>query len=56
MANGLNRVILFGNLCSEPEASTISSGQSVLKLRMATNESYLDRNRARLRGYAASSS
>lgn len=47
MSQGLNRVTLFGNLCSEAEARTTSGGQFVLKLRMATNESYLDRNRAR---------
>lgn len=47
MSQGLNRVTLFGNLCAEVEARTTSGGQSVLKLRMATNESYLDRNRAR---------
>lgn|SRR5512133_1613016 len=47
MANGLNRVMLFGNLCADPDARTTSGGQSVLKLRMATNESYLDRDRQR---------
>lgn len=47
MAEGLNRVMLFGNLGADPELRTTSGGQAVLKLRLATTESYLDRNRAR---------
>lgn len=47
MANGLNRVMLFGNLGADPEFRTTSGGQSILKLRLATTESYLDRNRVR---------
>lgn len=47
MANGLNKVMLFGNLGADPEFRTTSGGQAILKLRMATTESYLDRNRAR---------
>jgi single-strand DNA-binding protein len=44
VADGLNRVQLFGNLGADPELRTTSSGQSVLKLRLATSSSYLDRN------------
>lgn len=44
---GLNRVMLLGNLGAEPETRTTSGGQSVLKLRLATTESYLDKNRVR---------
>lgn len=44
---GINRVTLLGNLCSEPELRSTSGGQAVLKFRMATNESYLDKNRER---------
>ena len=47
MAEGLNRVMLFGTLGADPELRTTGSGNSVLKIRMATNESYLDRNRVR---------
>jgi single-strand DNA-binding protein len=47
MADGLNRVMLLGNLGADPELRTTNGGQSVLKLRLATTESYLDRNRVR---------
>jgi len=47
MADGLNRVLLFGNLGADPELKMTSGGQAVLKLRLATSESYLDRNQQR---------
>lgn len=47
MADGLNQATLFGNLGADPELRVTPSGTSVLKLRMATTESYLDRNNAR---------
>ena len=47
MADGLNKVLLFGNLGADPELRVTPGGQSVLKLRMATTESYLDRNNTR---------
>jgi single-strand DNA-binding protein len=47
MAEGLNRVMLLGNLGADPELKMTSGGQSVLKMRLATTESYLDRNKAR---------
>ena len=47
MADGLNRVMLLGNLGADPELRVTSGGQSVLKLRLATSESYLDKNRVR---------
>jgi single-strand DNA-binding protein len=47
MADGLNRVMLLGNLGADPELRSTAGGQAVLKLRVATTESYLDRNRAR---------
>jgi single-strand DNA-binding protein len=47
MAEGLNRVTLFGNLGADPELKMTSGGQAVLKMRLATTESYLDRNRTR---------
>src|SRR3569832_2472762 len=47
MAEGLNRVMLLGNLGADPELRMTSGGQAVLKLRLATSETYLDRNCAR---------
>lgn len=47
MSDGLNRVQLLGNCGSDPELRSTSGGQSVLKLRIATTESYLDRNKQR---------
>jgi single-strand DNA-binding protein len=47
MAEGLNRVILLGNLGADPELKVTPGGQAVLKLRLATNETYLDRNNVR---------
>jgi len=47
MADGLNRVMLLGNLGADPELKMTSGGQAVLKMRLATTESYLDRNKQR---------
>jgi single-strand DNA-binding protein len=47
MADGLNRVLLLGNVGMDPELRMTTNGQAVLKLRLATSETYLDRNRAR---------
>jgi single-strand DNA-binding protein len=47
MADGLNRVMLLGNVGADPELRVTPTGQSVLKIRMATSESYLDKNRVR---------
>lgn len=47
MSEGLNRVILLGNLGADPELRVTSGGNSVLKLRLATSENYLDRNKER---------
>ena len=48
MSDGLNRVILLGNLGSDPEIRYGgASGTAVLKLRVATNESFLDKNKER---------
>src|SRR5213083_1791002 len=41
MANS-NRVILTGNLTSDPELSSLPSGTSVCKLRLAVNRRYKD--------------
>jgi single-strand DNA-binding protein len=47
MAEGLNRVMLLGNLGADPELRMTPSGQAVLKLRLATSETYLDKNKVR---------
>lgn len=47
MAEGLNRVLLLGNLGADPELKMTQGGQAVLKMRLATSESYLDKNRVR---------
>jgi single-strand DNA-binding protein len=47
MADGLNRVMLLGNLGADPELRMTNSGQAVLKMRLATSETFLDRNRQR---------
>ena len=41
MAN-INRVIITGNLTSDPELSSLPSGTSVCKLRVAVNRRYKD--------------
>ncbi len=43
MAEGLNRVTLIGNLGADPELKYTQSGQGVLRLRLATTESYVNR-------------
>ncbi len=47
MAEGLNKVMLLGNLGADPELRVTGGGQAILKLRIATTETYLDRNNAR---------
>src|SRR3954467_14134095 len=47
MADGLNRVMLLGNLGADPELRFTQSGQAVLNMRIATTESYLDKDKVR---------
>jgi single-strand DNA-binding protein len=47
MAEGLNRVLLFGNLGQDPDLKITGSGTAILKLRLATTESYVDRDKQR---------
>jgi single-strand DNA-binding protein len=47
MAEGLNRVMLLGNLGADPELKVTQGGQALLKLRLATTETYLDKNNTR---------
>lgn len=47
MAEGLNRWMGLGNLAADPELRASGGGQSVLKLRLACSESYLDKSNTR---------
>lgn len=44
MSDGLNRVMLIGNLGQDPELRFTQGGQAVLNLRIATNESYMNKD------------
>ncbi|MCA0270017.1 MAG: single-stranded DNA-binding protein [Bacteroidetes bacterium] len=44
MARGINKVILIGNLGADPELRRTPNGTAVTELRLATNESYKDRD------------
>ena len=44
MAGGVNKVILVGNLGADPDMKYTPSGQAVCELRLATNESWNDKN------------
>lgn len=43
MARGINKVILIGNLGKDPETRYMPSGSAVTNLRIATSESFKDR-------------
>ncbi|MGU3576315.1 single-stranded DNA-binding protein [Brucellaceae bacterium C25G] len=43
MAGSVNKVILVGNLGADPEVRRLSSGDPVVNLRIATSESWRDR-------------
>ena len=43
MARGINKVILIGNLGSDPEVRYLPSGNAVANLNVATSESWKDR-------------
>ena len=47
MSDGMNKVLLLGNVGSEPELRQTSGGNPVLSFSLATNESYLDRDNKR---------
>jgi single-strand DNA-binding protein len=44
MAGSVNKVILVGNLGKDPESRTFGNGGKVVNLRIATSESWKDRN------------
>lgn len=45
MSASLNKVMLIGNLGAKPELKYLPSGQAVCEMRIATNESYTDKNK-----------
>ncbi|AKT39230.1 single-stranded DNA-binding protein [Chondromyces crocatus] len=45
MSDGMNKVMLLGNLGADPELRYTASGVPLLSLRLATNETFLDRQR-----------
>lgn len=47
MAEGLNKVMLIGNLGQDPELRYTKTGQAILNMRVATNESFLNRENER---------
>lgn len=44
MARGINKVILVGHLGADPESRTMPSGSAVTNIRVATSESWKDKN------------
>jgi single-strand DNA-binding protein len=44
MAEGLNRAILVGNLGMDPELKFTQGGQAVLRIRLATSDSFLNKS------------
>ncbi len=44
MAGGVNKVILIGNLGADPEVRFTPAGAAVANFRIATNESWVDKN------------
>ena len=44
MAGSVNKVILVGNLGRDPESRSFQNGGNVVELRIATSESWKDRN------------
>ncbi len=45
MAEGLNKVILIGNLGQDPELKFTQGGQAMLRLRLATTETFFNKAR-----------
>lgn len=44
MAGSVNKVILVGNLGADPEVRRLNSGDAVVNIRIATSESWRDKN------------
>ena len=50
MARGINKVILIGNLGADPETRAMPSGMTVANIRVATSESWKDKQIGREQG------
>lgn len=48
MSRGINKVILIGNCCDNPEAKFMPSGGAVTNISIATNESWKDKSTGKL--------
>jgi len=44
MAGSVNKVLLLGNLCADPEVKSFSNGGRICNIRIATNESWKDKS------------
>lgn len=44
MANGLNKAMCIGNLCEDPNLRHTAGGEPVLNMRIAINETFIDRS------------
>ena len=44
MAGSVNKVILIGNCCADPEVKSFQNGGRIANLRLATNEAWKDKN------------
>lgn len=42
--SSVNKVLLIGNLCADPEVRTTQNGKSVVNFTLATNESWKDKS------------
>lgn len=43
MSRGINKAILIGNMCQDPEVRALPNGNSVANVSIATNESWKDK-------------
>ena len=44
MSGSVNKVILIGNVCADPELRRTQAGSPIANLRVATNETWRDKN------------
>jgi len=44
MQNGINKVILVGNLGNEPEVKNTTQGQTITRISLATSDTWKDKN------------
>jgi single-strand DNA-binding protein len=44
MAGSVNKCIIIGNVCADPEVKTMQSGDKLVNLTVATNETWRDKN------------